>query len=258
MAENKEEQIILRIETYDNILTEKEGDYTAKPIVTGSVGNPQIAKRIMKGGLEVREETILYILDMADQAKAEAIAQGISVNDGVGQYLVNTRGSFDGPSAAFNPQIHSLGVTYTIGKTLAALLKKIKVENRGLASLGPVINKVTDSTTLSENDEITPDAPITIEGKNMRVIGEDAFVGLFFTPTAGGEAKKVSLFGSKRPVEDHLRGTRAQQRNVYDEYHDPGGHRQPHCKGPPHLYFPRRPACRTERKRRRPSGDRMI
>ena len=51
MAENKEEQIILRIETYDNILTEKEGDYTAKPIVTGSVGNPQIAKRIMKGGL---------------------------------------------------------------------------------------------------------------------------------------------------------------------------------------------------------------
>ena len=55
MAENKEEQIILRIETYDNILTEKEGDYTAKPIVTGSVGNPQIAKRIMMGGLEVRE-----------------------------------------------------------------------------------------------------------------------------------------------------------------------------------------------------------
>ena len=143
MAEYKEDQIILRIESYDNILTVKEGDYTAKPIVTGSFGNPQNAKRIMKGGLEVREETILYILDMADQAKAEAIAQGISVNDGVGQYLVNTRGSFDGPSAAFNPQIHSLGVTYTIGKTLAALLKKIKVENRGLTSLGPVINKVT-------------------------------------------------------------------------------------------------------------------
>ena len=37
MAENKEEQIILRIETYDNILTEKEGDYTAKPKSTGTV-----------------------------------------------------------------------------------------------------------------------------------------------------------------------------------------------------------------------------
>ena len=78
-------------------------------------------------------------------------------------------------------------------------MKKIKVENRGLASLGPVINKVTDSTTLSENDEITPGAPITIEGKNMRVIGEDASVGLFFTPTAGGEAKKVSLFVQNDP-----------------------------------------------------------
>lgn len=199
MADNKQEEIILYFETYDNILTEKAGDYTAKPKITGSIGNPQIAQRIMIGGLEIRYETLVYILDMSDKEKAKAIAEGKSVVDGVAQYIINMRGSFDGPDAPFDPEKHSLGVTYTMGKTLSSLLKKLKVVNNGLASSGPSVNQVTDSTTLSTNDEITPGAPITIEGKNMRVIGEDASVGLFFTPTAGGETKKVSLFVQNDP-----------------------------------------------------------
>lgn len=194
MADPKQEQTILYFETYDNVLTEKLGDYTAKAKITGSVGNPQIAQRVMAGGLEVRLETIIYILDMADKAKAEAIAEGKSVVDGVAQYLINIRGSFDGPTAPFDPEKHSLGVTYTMGKTLIEKLKSLKVLNNGLATGGPSVDKVIDSTTLSENDEITPGAPITIEGKNLRVIGDDASVGLFFTPATGGEAKKVTLF----------------------------------------------------------------
>lgn len=194
MADKKEEQPILYIETYDNILTEKKGDYTAKPKITGSIGNPQIATRVMAGGLEIRYETLVYILDMADKAKAEAIAEGKSVVDGVAQYLINIRGVFDGPEAAFDPEKHSLGVTYTMGKMLSELLKKLKVVNNGLAKSGPAVNTVTDSTTLSVNEEITSGAPVTIEGKNLRVIGDDPSVGLFFTPTSGGEAKKVSLF----------------------------------------------------------------
>lgn len=199
MADPKEEEIILYFETYDNVLTEKDGDYTAKPKITGSVGNPQIAQRIMAGGLEVRYETLVYILDMADKAKAEAIAEGKSVTDGVAQYLIHLRGSFDGPDAPFDPEKHSLGVTYTIGKTLAALLKKLKVVNNGLAKNGPVINTVTDSTTLSVNEEITSAGLLTIEGKNLRVIGEDPTVGLFFTPTGGGEAQKVTVFAVNDP-----------------------------------------------------------
>lgn len=199
MAEIKKEDIILYVETYDNILTEKKGDYTAKPKITGSVGNPQIAQRIMTGGLEIRYETLVYILDMADKAKAEAIAEGKSVVDGVAQYMINVRGVFDGPEAAFDAEKHSLGVTYTMGKTLANLLKSLKVVNNGLAKAGPAVNTLTDSTTGSVNIEITSAGPITIEGKNLRVVGDDPAVGLFFTPTEGGEAKKVSVFVQNDP-----------------------------------------------------------
>ena len=49
---NEEEQITLNIDLYDNIMTEKEGDYTGRPRITGTLYNKQIAARIVKAGTE--------------------------------------------------------------------------------------------------------------------------------------------------------------------------------------------------------------
>ncbi len=123
---NEEEQITLNIDLYDNIMTEKEGDYTGRPRITGTLYNKQIAARIVKAGTEYKQESIEYILDRADKAKVEAIAEGKSVIDGVGQYLVTARGSFIGENAQFDPVKHSLGVSYTPGQLLRSQLKKPK------------------------------------------------------------------------------------------------------------------------------------
>jgi len=50
--------ILLYAELYDNPLTEKEGDFTAKPKVTGTIRNADIAKRIVEKRTEYRPETI--------------------------------------------------------------------------------------------------------------------------------------------------------------------------------------------------------
>ena len=41
------EQIILNTDLYDNLLTERKGDYTAKPHITGTLYNTDIAARIV-------------------------------------------------------------------------------------------------------------------------------------------------------------------------------------------------------------------
>ena len=125
-------------------MTEKEGDYTGRPRITGTLYNKQIAARIVKAGTEYKQESIEYILDRADKAKVEAIAEGKSVIDGVGQYLVTARGSFIGENAQFDPVKHSLGVSYTPGQLLRSQLKKTKVVCNGTAKTGPVINSITD------------------------------------------------------------------------------------------------------------------
>ena len=89
MATN--EKITLNVDLYDNIMTEQKGDYTGRARITGSLHNKEIAARIIKERTEYRQETIENILDLADQKKVEAIAEGKSVVDGVGQYIVTVR-----------------------------------------------------------------------------------------------------------------------------------------------------------------------
>ena len=58
------EKIILTADLYDNAVTERKGDYTAKPRITGAVRNHQIAERILARGSELRLDTIEYIQEM--------------------------------------------------------------------------------------------------------------------------------------------------------------------------------------------------
>lgn len=183
-----EEQIILSVDLYDNALTEKQGDYTGKPHITGTLRNEDIARRIIARGSEMRYDTLLYNLNMADQEKVKAIAEGKSVVDGVGQYLINIAGPFAGATAPFDPAKHKLGVTYTMGKLLQQALKQVKVQTTQ-ATTGPVLNEITDTISGETNNHITSAGPAVINGSNIKVAGDDASVGIFLTKTGGTPQK---------------------------------------------------------------------
>lgn len=192
------EKIKLTVNLYDNAITEVKGDYVAKPVVTGSLHNSEIADRIVAKRTEYRKETIVNILDLADLEKVNAIAEGKSVVDGVGQYLVNVSGSFDGEKAPFNPAVHKLGVSYMPGKLLRDTLKNNVVVSTQAATTGPVINDIVDTTTGEKNLLLTSSGPAVISGVNIKVAGDDPTNGIYLTP-AEGEAKKVTLLIHNNP-----------------------------------------------------------
>ena len=191
------EKIILTADLYDNALTEKKGDYVAKAAITGTLRNDGIADRIVAKRTEYRRETIINILNLADEEKANAIAENKSVIDGVGQYLLSILGSFDGEKAPFDPAKHKLAVSFAPGKFLRELLKSVEVQTRP-ASTGPVINSIIDSTTNELNGQLTSGSAAVIDGANIRIAGDDKVVGVFFTKT-GGTAKKCPLLIHNNP-----------------------------------------------------------
>ena len=149
---------------------------------------------------EYRQETIENILDLADQKKVEAIAEGKSVVDGVGQYIVTVRGSFLGENAQFDATKHSLGVSYTPGQLLRDQLKAVKVICNGLAQTGPVINSITDSVTKSISQVITSGGPAVISGSNIKILGDDPSVGIYLTKDEEGAVPlKVSVIVHNAP-----------------------------------------------------------
>lgn len=196
------EQITLNVDLYDYSMTEQLGDYVGRPRLTGTLHNREIAARIVKERTEYRQETIEHILNLADQKKVEAIAEGKSVVDGVGQYFVSLRGVFIGSNAQYDASKHSLSVSYTAGQLLRQQLKAVKVVCNGVAQTGPVINSVTDSTTGSVNQVITSSGPVVISGSCIKVVGDDPSVGVYITKDADGATpQRLPLLVKNAPSE---------------------------------------------------------
>lgn len=196
-------KIILNADLYDNLLTERPGDYTAKPRITGTYRNTDVAADIVSERTEFRPETIVNILTLADQKKVQAVANGKSLVDGVGQYLLNLSGSFEGESPRFDPEIHKTGVTFTPGKALLDALKDIDF-NLNKATTGPVINQVTDVRTQSVNQRVTPGKNIIITGANLLIKGDNPANGIFFTKDEPGATPVKAEFFSRSTVSEQI------------------------------------------------------
>lgn len=186
------EKTILSVDLYDNFLTDTPNDYTGKVRITGSVRNADIADRIVAERTEYRKETIENILNLADQKKVEAIAEGKSLIDGVGQYMLNLSGTFVGEKPVFDSKIHKFGITYTPGRLLLNALQNLTAFVQ-IAQVGPAINDITDSTTGKVNEILTPGAPAVITGSNILLKGDDPSVGVYFEDSGEHNVHKVSL-----------------------------------------------------------------
>lgn len=185
---------ILNADLYENLLTEKQGDYTAKPRITGTARNSDVADAIVSERTEYRKETIEHILRLADQKKIEILASGKSLIDGMGQYILAISGCFGGESPKFDREKHKVNVTYTVGKTLADALDEVDF-NVQKASTGPVINHITDVRTQTVDQQLTPGKAAIISGVRLLIKGDSPNNGVFFTRDAAGATPvKVEFF----------------------------------------------------------------
>lgn len=179
---DENEKIRLTADLFDNQLTEVKGDFSARIRNTGTLRNPHIADRILARGSEYRKDTIVNILTMGDQEKVKAIAEGKSVVDGTGQFLMQLKGAFDADNAPFDPAKHSLVVSYVPSKEMHKALLDVLIETRK-ATTGPSIGKITDPKTGKVNETITPSMPLIIDGANIKIIGTEDntdSLGVFF------------------------------------------------------------------------------
>lgn len=178
MADN--ENLILKIQTFDNALTERTDDSIGKILINGAVGIPELAMDIVPVVGDVQFETIVGICNRMVDAAVKRLKMGCTVNFGICHARPSVSGAFYGRNPKFDPEVNSIGVSLSATQAVREAMKMARVEVVGQAQTGPVVNYVVDIRTGEKNGKITPGRNLKIFGQRIAIMGEAAANGVVF------------------------------------------------------------------------------
>ena len=176
----------IRVNLYENYLTDDPNDYSAKVISERTLSVKEICKAaVERGGATttadaMEHNALLFLKEMAYQ-----LMDGYSVNTGYFTANAQVRGVFNSKSEAFNPEKHAILFRFNQGDVLRKEIPNVKVQVMGVGESGITISHVVDSKTGSVNDLITPNGTLKIKGGKLKVAGDSAEVGVFFEDETG-------------------------------------------------------------------------
>ena len=182
----------IRVNLYENLLTENPNDYSAKVISERTLNVKEICKTAIKRGgaastAEAMEHNVmLFLKEMAYQ-----LQDGYSVNTGYFVANAQVRGVFDSKTETFNPAKHSVLFRFNQGDLLRKEIPNINVQIMGLGETGIIISHVVDAKTGSVNDLITSGRNLKIKGGKLKIAGDNPTNGIYFVNNVTNESIKV-------------------------------------------------------------------
>ena len=178
----------IRVNLYENYLTENPNDLTAKVISSKTVNIPEICRSaVNRAKAPTTVEAMEHNVVMFFKEMGFLMMDGYSVNTGYFTASATVRGVFANRNEAFNPQKHSILFRFNQGDILRKEIPNIKVQVMGLGETGIIISHVVDSKTGSVNDLLTPNGTLKIKGGKLKLVGDNPQVGVSFTGEAGNE-----------------------------------------------------------------------
>lgn len=166
-----------------NKLTEREDDFTFNVIYQANRSIKDLCQLAAINSKFSASELESAYNDLKEQAKTE-LYNASTVEFGFVTNSLGVDGPFIGPDAKFDPAKNSVTLRSTPKTELKKELENITVIVSGTSEGLPVITKVTDVTTGSENNQITPGGGLNGEGSRVKIAGEEGQdVGFYFVST---------------------------------------------------------------------------
>lgn len=167
-----------------NALTERPDDYTFNVTYQARRSVQDICKLAAAGGSKFSASELQSAYnDLMAQAETE-LFNASTVEFGFSYNSLGVSGPFIGPGAQFDPEKNTVELRCSPSTAYKETLKSISVIVSGTNDGLPVITRVFDKTSGTENDVITPGGGLNGEGIRVRIVGEeDKTVGFIFVDT---------------------------------------------------------------------------
>ena len=176
----------IKVNLYENLLTEDPNDYSARVISERSLGVTDICKAAVNRAKapttpEAMEHNVMLFLgEMAYQ-----LMNGYAVNTGYFTAAAQVRGVFNSAREQFDLKRHSVLFRFNQGDILRKEIPNIAVQVTGMGESGIIISHVVDQKTGSVNDLLTPGGMLKIRGGKLKIADDHPDVGVVFEDEAG-------------------------------------------------------------------------
>jgi hypothetical protein len=180
----------IRVNLYENFLTDNPNDYSAKVISERSLNVKEICKTAVKrGGAATTAEAMEHNVMLFLKEMTYQLMDGYSVNTGYFTANAQVRGVFDNAKETFDLKKHSLLFRFNQGELLRKEIPNVAVQVMGIGDNSILISHVIDSKTGSVNDLITCGGTLKIKGGKLKITGDNPQIGIYFENKAGMSVK---------------------------------------------------------------------
>jgi hypothetical protein len=188
-----EEKNTVFVELYDLTLSERVDDHFGRVVTAKSLHEDDLINIAVKQRTDLNPTTLRASLDILKEIAIKEIANGASVQFGLGFFSLDVRGIFIGDHAQWNPEVNSLHVKTAAGVELRTAIKGVHINVRGMASSGTVVNTLIDKSSGEENTRLTPGGGVNLTGSKIRIAGESADNGIRFIDQNSGTEYPVPM-----------------------------------------------------------------
>jgi len=175
------------VELYDLPITQRKDDRYGRVVTTRSLTEDDLIAIAVSRRTDLSPTSLKSSMNILQEIAIEQIANGASVSFGLGYFNLGVNGVFVGNDARWDSAIHSLSVRVAPTAELRNAVKASKVDVRGMAASGAVINTVTDVTTGEVNSRLTPGGGVILTGTKIKIDGDELKVGITLTNQATSE-----------------------------------------------------------------------
>jgi len=176
MTTNEKSSVI--VELYDLPITKRKDDRYGRVVTSRSLTEDDLITIAVSRRTDLNATSLKASMTILQEIAIEQIANGASVNFGLGYFNLGVNGVFIGDDARWDSALHSLSVRVVPTAELRNAVKASKVDVRGMAASGAVINTVTDVTTGEVNNRLTPGGGVKLTGNKIKISGDPALTGI--------------------------------------------------------------------------------
>lgn len=156
---------------------------------TGKADQNKVFDEMQAEDTGLRRETIVHSVTLYNRICARLLMNGWQLNTGLFYAVPRLTGVVDG--GRWNPDINSIYVAFTQDKVIREEIALTNISILGEKGSVMYILETEDRKTGLKDGTVTPGRNIFVRGANLKVIGNDASVGVTLTNTQSKAVVKL-------------------------------------------------------------------